>query len=383
MLKADKYSVNKGFSLSSDPVEAAREFYDSVDAEHAAVTIFFCSPSYNLDVLAASLKKCFGNRPLVGCTTAGEITPMGYLEGSITGFSLPKSEFGVAVEMVDQISGYDFTRVATAAKRARDSLGLRADELTKKAFGFLMTDGLSCIEELVVSGIYRSLGGIHMFGGSAADSGRYRATHIYYDGRFRSDATVLTLVKTDRPFTIFKTDHFQATDEKIVITDANPAERVVREINGRPALEEYARLIGSPVDEVDYQTFGKYAFVARVGGTYYVRGIQRATDEGHLRFLCAIDEGVVLSLAKAGDLARNLEETFSAIKNRMGTPEIVIACDSMHRNLELDYRGIRPEVSELMALNNVIGFSTYGEQINFMHTSNTFTGIAIGNGESS
>ena len=35
-------------------------------------------------------------------------------------------------------------------------------------------------------------------------------------------------------------------------------------------------------------------------------------------------------------------------------------------------------VSELLAANRVVGFSTYGEQFNAMHVNQTFTGVAIG-----
>ena len=41
---------------------------------------------------AAALAHVFGDTPLIGCTTAGEIGPDGYVEGSITGFSLPARE---------------------------------------------------------------------------------------------------------------------------------------------------------------------------------------------------------------------------------------------------------------------------------------------------
>ena len=35
-------------------------------------------------------------------------------------------------------------------------------------------------------------------------------------------------------------------------------------------------------------------------------------------------------------------------------------------------------MSEIFAENNVVGFSTYGEQFEAMHVNQTFTGVAIG-----
>ena len=48
------------------------------------------------------------------------------------------------------------------------------------------------------------------------------------------------------------------------------------------------------------------------------------------------------------------------------------------RHLEIDRRGIKEEIGEILTRNNVIGFSTYGEQYNAMHVNQTFTGVAIG-----
>jgi hypothetical protein len=36
--------------------------------------------------------------------------------------------------------------------------------------------------------------------------------------------------------------------------------------------------------------------------------------------------------------------------------------------------------SNILAANNVIGFSTYGEQLAAMHVNHTFTGLLIGSG---
>ena len=47
-------------------------------------------------------------------------------------------------------------------------------------------------------------------------------------------------------------------------------------------------------------------------------------------------------------------------------------------HLELDQKGTKERAAELMAANNVIGFSTYGEQYNAMHVNQTLTGVAIG-----
>jgi hypothetical protein len=56
----------------------------------------------------------------------------------------------------------------------------------------------------------------------------------------------------------------------------------------------------------------------------------------------------------------------------------VIGCDCILRRLEFEQAGLESKVGRFIADNGVFGFSTYGEQFNGVHMSQTFTGIAIG-----
>jgi hypothetical protein len=56
---------------------------------------------------------------------------------------------------------------------------------------------------------------------------------------------------------------------------------------------------------------------------------------------------------------------------------LIIGCDCVLRNLEIERRQQKQAVSDLFVRNGVIGFCTYGEQLNSMHVNQTLTGIAI------
>jgi hypothetical protein len=117
-----------------------------------------------------------------------------------------------------------------------------------------------------------------------------------------------------------------------------------------------------------------------VGGDYYVRSIQKANEDGSLTFYCAIDEGVVLTLARHEDIIENLRSFFSNMRARMGKPLLVIGFDCVLRSIEAESRQVKHVASRILADNNVIGFSTYGEQLAAMHVNYTFTGLLIGSG---
>jgi hypothetical protein len=54
-----------------------------------------------------------------------------------------------------------------------------------------------------------------------------------------------------------------------------------------------------------------------------------------------------------------------------------LACDCILRKLEAQEKQKTRALSEILSQNNVVGFSTYGEQFNSMHVNQTLTGVAI------
>ncbi len=239
-------------------------------------------------------------------------------------------------------------------------------------------DGLSGHEEQLAHALQQGLGNIPLIGGSAGDSLSFERTFIFRDGRFRSDAAVLVLVTTPLPFTEFKTQHFVPTDERLVVTEARPDERAVVEINGLPAAQEYARILGLDADELDPVHFAASPVVVLIDGANYVRSIQKAEPDGSLKFYCAIERGVVLRVARSDDLVANLESAFSRVRAQIGPPQLVLTFDCILRKLEIAEGGLEPSVSEILRRNNAIGFNTYGEQFCGVHVNQTLTAVALG-----
>lgn len=371
--------VTTGVARSRDAVAAARQFYDAIWQPELDTVLFFCSPQYDLPLLGAELSRLFGDVTLVGCSTAGEITPAGYIEGSITGIGFAAPDFAAVCELIDDLDHFTIASgselVHSALANLDSKVQGRSDSST---FAFLMIDGMSLREEPVVSAIYSVLGEIPLLGGSAGDDLSYQRTYIFSHGRFHHHSAVLLLVHTHYPFTHFKTEHFQSTGNRMVVTEADSDIRLVKELNAEPAAHEYARMIGVPCEELNPLVFAAHPLVVRVGGEYHVRSIQQVEEDGSLKFLCAIDEGIVLTVAESGDIVRDLEEVMQNLHRSLGEPLVIIGCDCILRRLEMERKAVKAEISEILLRNKVIGFSTYGEQYNSMHVNQTFTGVAIG-----
>jgi hypothetical protein len=373
-------AIRKAASRSTDAVTAVREVHEAIQGTDSALTILYCSPSYDLDVLGREIHRLFGDGPVIGCTTAGEITPLGYLEGTLMGVSISGGGLKAATVRIDGLKDFALARGDQAASQALTTLReLGAEDPSSlNTFGFLLVDGQCMREEALVNSLYRNLGPIQLFGGSAGDGTRYGQTFIYHDGAFRGDCAVFTLVNSQLAFHVFKTEHFVPTEEKMVVTGADPARRTVTEINGEPAAREYARVVGVEVDKLTPFIFARHPVVVSVGNTPYVRSIQKVNEDQSIRFACAIDEGIVLTVARGLDMISDLEKTFAAVRARVGQPSLILGCDCILRFLEAQELGIQKQIGDLMIENNVVGFATYGEQFNSMHVNQTFTGVALG-----
>lgn len=370
--------ITTGVSCARDPAAAAKEFFEAVNRPNLDTVLFFCSPQYDLAQLGQELSARFGDVHLVGCTTAGEITPRGYIEGSITGVGFSSPDFAAVSEVIDDLKSLSITRIREVVQNAI----LRLDQKVPNrqpgtTFAFLMIDGMSQQEEQVASGVFNALGDIPLLGGSAGDDLSYVASYVFHQGRFHSGSAALVLVHTRHPFRIFKTEHFSSTGKKMVVTAAD-SDRRVEELNAEPAAREYAKVIGLPKEDLNPLVFAAHPLVVRVGGEYHVRSIQRVNEDDSLSFLCAIDEGIVLTVAESGDIVQDLERQFAELQSSLNNVQVVIGCDCILRRLEMERKEVKSAISEILLGNKVIGFSTYGEQYHSMHVNQTFTAVAIG-----
>jgi len=375
----DAGRIRRAQSCAADAREAVREFHAAVVQENMELVIFFCSVDFDLDVLATEMRDLFAGVQVLGCTTAGEIGPAGYRDHGISGASFPCESFTATCGRLDGLQQFESIQAHSLAQDLLQRLErLEPGTDPSNSFGFLLIDGLSVREEPVARSLQNAFGKLPLVGGSAGDGLGFAKTQVYYDGAFHPDSAVVALVTTNLPFRVFKTQHFVLTERRVVVTEADAARRIVFEIDGRPAAESYAQLIGVDVQTLDPARFATQPVLVLVDGTNYVRSIQKANPDGSLTFYCAIEEGIILRGARGVDLVGNLEESFAAIRAAIGHPQLVVGSDCILRKLEITERGLVDRVEQVFRDNNTIGFSSYGEQYLGVHVNQTLTGIAIG-----
>lgn len=371
--------IRRAHSCAADARQAAREFHAQVAQPDLALVIFFCSSRYDLDALADELNRLFAGVTMIGCTTAGEIGPAGYRDHSLSGVGFSAAACTAVAGCLPSLQSFAISRGQEFAQGLLQQLETRVpDVAADNTFAFFLVDGLSIREEPVVRTLQGALGEIALCGGSAGDDLKFERTWVFHDGAFRTDAAVLVLINTPLPFKIFKTQHFISENERLVVTEADVAHRIVKEINGLPAAEEYARVLGVTVAELTPVRFAATPVVVVIDGTDYVRSIQQVDPSGALTFYCAIDEGLVLRVARGQDLVANLSQAFDRIREEIGPIALTFGCDCILRNIEITEKEQKEAVGEVLQRHHTVGFSTYGEQFGGVHVNQTFTGIAIG-----
>ena len=360
--------------------QAVGELLDAIAHDDSELVLLFCSPQFHIPEIAAAVGAYGGASRIAGCTTAGELTPLGHRDGTIAGISFPAQHFVTSLKVFEQLSKFEIADGFTDARAMlAEHEAVQARHGKMHTFGVLINDGLSMREEATASAFGNALGHVPLVGGSAGTSAITSEPNMYLGDRVLTNAALLMLISTDLDFRVFQTQHFEPLDQQLVITRADPGRRVVMQINAEPAALEYARLLGLERAELTPGVFALHPLVVRAGGRHYARAIQKVNDDDSLQFFCAIDEGIVLSIAKSGDLVEDLDSVFNKLHEDLGEVEAVLGFDCILRYIEMEQGQMLPPVSELLRANKVVGFNTYGEQFGTMHMSQTFTGIAFGN----
>ncbi|MBC2670090.1 FIST N-terminal domain-containing protein [Novosphingobium piscinae] len=369
-------------SHRSNPADAVAEVVAGIGGRRLAGGLLFCSHRYPREPLARALAGRLGGLPLIGCTSAGELSQRGYDEDSLVFIGFPASDFRMALHCFDDLDHFDpaMGREAIrrlAARLTRAELGGEAAPLPNRAAIFLV-DGLSHREELLAMTVQEALGDTPMVGGSSGDGMRFRETGILVGDRFLRDAAVVALLSSRRPMQAFTANHYLPGAEKMVVTAADPAARVVHQINALPAADEYLRLAGRTGEQLDAAFFAAHPPMVRAGGGYHVRSIQSVNPDGSLTFYCAIDNGIVLSIGEPVDRLSQLERLFDGLEAGLGGIDHVIGFDCVLNRIDAERRQLQRAVSELYAQRGVVGFNTYGEQFRAAHINQTLSGLAIG-----
>lgn len=356
---------------TSPIAQIKREFGD----EPLSLLALFVSSMADFDSVVREAETHYPGTDVIACTTAGEISNKGYDEGKIIAIGFPSDGFATASLLIEDID--KLTPQPLIDRIALERVALQERNLDMRdGFAFLVVDGLSLSEDTLTATISPALRDMPIFGGSAGDGIDFKETRVALNGVVAKKAAVLSLVRSHYRTRVFSLDHLVPIDKQMVVTEADPGQRIVKSINAEPAAREYARIVGKDPEQLDRFTFASHPVVVRIGGSHHVRAIQQVNEAGELVFFSAIDEGMVLTVAKPQNMVEHLIRKMDEL-SQDGKPAHILGCDCILRRIEAEQSQMCRDVSDVLCVNNVTGFSTYGEQIGPLHVNHTMSGVAI------
>ena len=374
--------VRRAVSYARDPKRVAAELADSVANPSAVVVLMFAAPRWDMNELAHEMASAMSPVPVFGCTTAGEIGAAGFTTDGVVCMSLASDRLRVGAGLATGLSQSALGAGREATCMAAASLGLDAARLDWKRYvAVCLVDGRSGREESFIAGAAGGAPAIQFVGGSASDShGPQPAARIIAGGRAMSDAGLILLFESGVPFTPIMSEHMIPTGEPVVVTESDPASRLVHELNGKPARAVYEEIVGVTGDDLTAAVAGRRPFAYYVGGRAYVRSVFGVEGDS-LRFASAVGNGIALRPMRPGDMVATTTESLEAAREEVGgTITALIAFNCLGRFYETEAMGTTAELGEVLTRYPVIGFNTFGEQMNALHVNHTLTALAFGGG---
>jgi len=360
----------------ADDVGARLAIHQAEKAYGFALVLFSNSDWKTVSIIALMHENA-PDLPYAACSTAGELTPDGMVDGSVMILLFPESSF--------QISAFPITG------RKQPDMGTLVSQISEQKACFFsrekaehywplvicLMDGLSNNEEALAAALHWAFEDIPLLGGSAGDNLKFEDTNLILNGERLINSAIILMMKSRIEFQVFKTENFVPTDQKLVVTQSEPDKRVVWEFNGTPAAETYSQTIHSSPVDLAPQSFASHPLVVKVGGEYFCRSIQKVNDDGSLNFFCAIDDGIVLTVAEPTGMVETTKKKLKEIDDAIGGIDFILGFDCVLRKIDASNRQVTRTISEVYQDYNVIGFNTYGEQYRSMHLNQTLTGVAF------
>ena len=358
-----------GHSDESDPRRAGSAAAGAALAgDDAKLLVVFCSDSYDLRQLLAGIRERSGQVPLVGCSTAGEMSTGGPGDAGVVLMALGGPGFSVSTAAAGCAAG-DLREAGAGAAAAIEAVEDRPHRVL-----LLLTDGLAGDQQEIVRGAYGVVGaGVPLVGGCAGDDLKMKATFQLHGDDVLEGAVVAAAIGSDAPLGVGVRHGWRRVGEPMLVTAS--ADNRVFSLDDRPALDVYLDHLDPPPEvRRDPGEFTRFALT-------HPLGLGRRSGEDHVRFIgeADFDQRSLVCIAEVpqgatawfmeGDDESVLEATDAACSDALdpldGRPPLgVLAFDCIARRGVLGDAGIRAEV-ERVAKNAcdapVAGFYTYGE----------------------
>ncbi|HVQ92333.1 MAG TPA: FIST N-terminal domain-containing protein [Mycobacteriales bacterium] len=371
--------VRSAHASGAEPAGVGRELVAGLSGVDAGAVLFFCSPAVDGEQVARELVDAFPQAPVIGCTTAGEFTERAGSTGGASAVVLPTGVVRrAAASLADLRHGID-DAVIGSLRHIEERLEIRLRDVDPRRYvGFVLIDGLHGTEERVNEVLGNMAPLMSFVGGSAGDDLKFSRTDVYSGRATSAHGAALLVVDAAVPFTIVKSCSFEPAGRRFTITDADTAQRIVWELDGRPAAQVYAEAVGSGIQGLADREFSAHPLGLMIDGKPWIRSPQQVIEGRGIKFYCQILPGMEVELMNSTDLIGDTRAAIrSAVDEVGGEASGAVMFNCILRRLEMDAKDLHQPFVDAIGGIPTAGFHTYGESW-LGHINQTLTAVVFG-----
>lgn len=370
-----KLSGGVGKSNHKDSFKAGKEAAEESLTSHGGVPdtlIVFGSCRFDHKKLLAGITSVTGDIPMVGGTTAGEISTSGFTTQSVVimALSSPGLEFSTGIGL--HMSKDERNCSAALAKKI-----LKESSMTNVLSLLIFPNGMGGDGIKVIEGFHQVLGTeIEIVGGYLGDDERFENTFQYYNGKVYKDAIPALLISGEKGFEtgIGVRSGFESIGNRLYCTDSEG--NIVKKFDDERALDLYKEFLGEERSKrlpgicLEYP-FGLIDEKVSIAGKEYFQlrcGLNVDHKNGTITLAASIPKGsaITLTTASRGEIINGAKlaarQAREALKGAV--PQAILMFSCVGRKLVLGRR-TQEEVDAVRKILGenvpIMGFYTYGE----------------------
>jgi hypothetical protein len=349
---------------------AAHNAMDKLGAKDPGIAFCFASSRFDHAKLIQGIKSVIPNVPLIGCSTAGEITSEGPDKKSVTVLLIESNTLHAAIGLGKKIS-QDSRRAGQEV--AHDTIIKTRQGQPRHAF-MMLSDGLNGNGGEIIRGVQEVLGtSFPIVGGSAADDFSFNNTFQYYDENIYQDSVCGVLFSGDISVGIGARHGWYPLGKPRIVTSAD--HNIIKKLDGKPAARIYEDYFGKRVADLSTEPMARMSVMYPLGMSIpeeeecIIRNAMKVDSEGALicagevpkgseiRVMMGSKETALKAAQKASEIA------LGALRKRKAS--LVFVFDSVSRE-RLFGRKSKDEIEIVKKIfgpdTPIVGFYTYGEQ---------------------
>jgi len=323
--------------------------------------------------------------PIVGASTAGELTNHGYAAGSILIGAL-SGDIDVGVGIGRGLTRDAVRAGASALEQAASQLGVRPTALDpRKHVGVVIDDGFKMKKEELLLGVLENNQGLVIVGGGAADPDVQSAV-LYTDTDVIDDAALVVLFSTNTPWAALRAHSYGPIGATVRVTKVDSTARRILELDDRPAALRYAELCGVAPEQLTFAnmpTWLRHSLALKVGREYFLRAVWKADEDDSLVGLNMIPVDQQLEIVCSGDIVESTRRFLTEeLPRRVPKPTAALFFDCQARRLAATIGGKLDALGDVFKLAPpCVGLNVHLETYCGFQINSTLTALAFGAGQ--